>query len=577
MKLLRYLKPYWYFALLAPLCMICEVTVDLFQPRLMSAIVDEGVLTGDLNFIITTGIKMILLAILGGFGGLASAGFASAAAQSFGNDLRKDTYHAVIRLSPGQTDRFTTGSLITRLTGDVTTLQEMVGMALRMFVRSPMMFLGGIAMALTLDIRFGLILLLALPLELAAIWLVLGKARPFFVVVREKLDRVNSVLLENVSGARVVKAFVREKRETDRFSQANDDFMQTSLRVQRLMAVIHPVMNIILNVSILTIIYIGGWAVEAREMQVGQVMAAVTYVTQILMSIMMISMMFQNISRATASAGRVREVLSTAPELADGQVTLPSAPGTLAFEGVSFSYNGAEAEPVLKDISFRVAQGEWVAVLGATGSGKTSLVNLISRFYEPTAGQVSVGGLPAGEYTLKALREQIGYCLQKSELFSGTIAENIAQGKENATREEIVAAAKIAQADSFITSFVDGYDTVIGEKGASLSGGQKQRVSLARAILRRPDILILDDSTSALDLGTESRLHAALRKEFGKTTVLIIAQRIASVRNADKIIVLDKGRIVGLGTHRELQKNCEVYGEICRSQGIDPEEGGADQ
>nr|MDD6336403.1 ABC transporter ATP-binding protein [bacterium] len=379
-------------------------------------------------------------------------------------------------------------------------------------------------------------------------------------------DRVNAVVQENLLGARVVKAYVREEHEIDRFDAANRDLMQTMLRVQKLMAILMPLLMIIMNVSVVAIIYIGGLQVEAQNMQVGQVMAAVTYVTQILMSLMMVGMLFQSISRAQASAARIREVLNSQPVIQNGGARPEKGEGSVKWSHVSFQYPGTKGRPVLQDISLEVKPGESLAILGATGSGKSSLVRLVPRFYDVNEGCVEVDGLDVRAYDLDALRGRIAMVLQKTELFSGTIADNIRWGNKEATDEEVIRAARIAQADDFIRSFQQGYDTVVGERGASLSGGQKQRISIARAILRNPEIMIFDDSTSALDLGTEAKLQQALRQELGGTTRITIAQRVASVMGADRIAVIDGGKLCACAPHEQLMRECEVYQDIYRSQ-----------
>ncbi len=565
-KLIDYLKPYWLFAVLSPLFMAAEVIVDLFQPKLMSQIVDNGVFMNDGGYILKTLLHMLLLAVIGGITGVGAAGFASAASQSFGNDLRKDAFARVMSLSLQQTDSFTTGSLVTRLTNDITAVQELVAMSLRMFIRAPLMFAGGIVMAVSLNIRFGLVLILALPIQILVLWLVLSKASPLFSVVQSKLDKVNSVVQENILGARMVKAYVREDYELNRFDRANTDLMQNTLRVQKLMALLHPFIMIVMNLSVVAILYIGGLQVEARTMQVGQIMAAVTYVTQILMSIMMVSMMFQSISRARASAARIREILYTEPAILGGNKKLEAPKGQVVFKDVSFHYPGAAGRPVLTGVDLEIRPGETLAILGATGSGKTSLINLIPRFYDTTGGTVLLDGRDVREYELESLRGTIGCVLQKSELFSGTIRDNIRWGNEAADDGEIEAAARTAQAHDYIQSFSQGYDTVIGEKGTSLSGGQKQRLAIARAILKKPAVLIFDDSTSALDLGTEARLQKALREHLKDTTVIMIAQRVASVMNADRIAVLDNGSLCACGAHAELMATSAVYRDIYSSQ-----------
>lgn len=572
MKVLRYLKPYWLFSLLCPLAMILEVSMDLLQPTLMSDIVDNGIL-GDaaadenLRYVLITGLKMLVFSLIGCFGGIASAAFGTAAAQKMGNDLRKDAFAKVMHMSFQQTDKFTTGSLVTRLTNDITAIQEFVAMSLRMFVRTGMQFIGGIAVILTLNVNFGIVLVISLPVQLIAVAIIMKKASPLFSIVQSRLDKVNSVVQENVSGARVVKAFTREEYEINRFDNANTDLMTTNLKVQKLLATLNPILMIIMNASVIAIIMIGGFQVEAKAMQVGEVMAAVTYITQILMSVMMVGMMFQQVSRSAASMKRVNEVLSTNPVISDGNKSADSDnSGTVEFRNVGFSYPGSSGKPVLSGIDLKAEKGQMIAILGSTGCGKTSLVNLVPRFYDATNGDVLVDGVNVKDYDVDTLRSKIGVVLQKSELFSGTVAENIRWGCETATDEEVKTAAKIAQAEEFIDGFNDGYDTMISEKGASLSGGQKQRMAIARAIIKKPEILIFDDSTSALDLSTEAKLHKALRENLSGVTVIMIAQRIASVMRADKIAVLENGSICAFGTHKELMESSSVYRDIYYSQ-----------
>ena len=568
-KVLKYLKKYWYFAVLSPLFMILEVSMDLVQPSLMSRIVDDGIVGQNFGIILNLGIQMLIFTLLGCVGGILSGVFGNLAAQNFSNDLRKDAFAKVMKMSFQQTDKFTIGSLVTRLTNDITACQDFVGMALRMMVRTLMQFIGGIVMVLSINASFGYILLFTLPVQIVVIILVLRKGAPLFSVVQSKLDRVNSVVQENVSGARVVKAYTREEYEYDRFSKANDDLVSTNLRVQKLMALLVPILSILMNASVIAVIYIGGEPVRtaAEGAQVGSIMAAITYITQILMSMMMIGMMFQQVTRATASASRIREVLEADPVIADGNFT-GSTPenGTVEFRNVSFRYPGVQSGNVLSGVNFRVNKGETVAVLGATGCGKTSLVSLIPRFYDATEGEVLVDGVDVREYKLDELRHKIGFVLQKSELFSETIEQNIRWGDPDATDEEVKRAAEIAQADEFINGFTDGYKDMISEKGSSLSGGQKQRLSIARAIVKNPEILIFDDSMSALDLATDAKLQQTLREKLKGTTVIMIAQRVASVMRTDKIAVIDNGTIVAFDNHNNLMKTCDVYRDIYNSQ-----------
>lgn len=566
-KLSKYLKPYALFAVLTPLSMVGEVLGDLLQPKLMSKIVDDGVLGQDMDLIIRTGLLMLLVLIGGGACGIAASAFGGIASQSFSRDLRVDVFKRVMGLSFEQTDKFTTGSLVTRLTADITAIQQMVDFMLRMLVRDSLLFFGGIIMMLTLNVRFGIIILCALPVEIIMMIVILKKANPYYFIVAKRLDSVNSVVQENVTGARVVKAYVREDTEEKRFDDANISLMESNLRVQTLMAILQPLLMIILNLSVIAVIVIGGWQVQAQAMKVGEVMAAITYLTQVLHGVMMMSMMFQTLAKASASANRLREVLETDPVIKSGSVSLSDKTGgTVSFKNVSFSYPETKGRPVISDLTLDIKSGESVAILGATGSGKSSLVNLIPRFYDCTAGEVLVDGVNVKDCKLDELRKKVGIVLQKSELFSGTVEDNIKWGDKNATHEEVISAAQAAQADDFIQKIPAGYEGIIAEKGASLSGGQKQRLSISRAVLKKPEILILDDSTSALDLGTEAKLRAEIDRKMNGTTLIIIAQRIQSVKSCDRIAVLDHGKLCACDTHENLLKTCEVYQDIYASQ-----------
>ena len=591
-RIFKYLKKYSLLAIISPLLMIGEVTADLCLPRLMTVIVDCGIgASGDVSssalgtavmrilygegqytsmqVIITFGVLMLLIVLVGGFFGVLCAYTAAKASQGVGDDIRRDAYAKVMSLSIEQTDKFTTGSLVTRMTNDISMIIEFIEMFLRMLVRSPMFFIGGLIMLLTLDLSFGTVLLCAFPVMVLMLVFVLGRAIPMFSTIQKKLDRLNSVVQENVTGARVIKAYVKEDYEGERFEAANSDLRDTNIKVGRIMAIMNPVLTVVMNAAIIAVIYIGGWQIQnvgGTGMTAGTIMAAITYITQVIMSIMMVTMMFQSISRAMASVKRVNEILDTEPVITSGNVTEASSDVAVSMRGVGFRYPDATGRPVLHDINIEVKKGETFAIIGATGSGKTSLVNLIPRFYDATEGEVVVDGKPIAEYDLHALRQKIAFVMQKSELFSGTIAENLRWGKEDATAEEIQTAARIAQAEPFVLSFNDGYDAYIAEKGASLSGGQKQRMSIARALTRRPEILILDDATSALDLSTEGKLRAALKSELTDTTVIMIAQRIASVKDADRIAVIENGTIKDCGSHDELMQTSETYRDIYSSQ-----------
>ncbi len=593
MKLAKYLKPYIIFAIISPLLMIGEVMADLSLPKLMSYIVDYGIAENglelikeagglpysiittlfgtdytQLNIIITFGVLMLLIVLAGGCVGTLCAYTAARASQGFGHDLRCDAYSRVMSLSIEQTDKFTTGSLVTRMTNDITMLIDFVEMILRMCVRSPMFLIGGTVMLLSLNIKFGVVLLCSLPLLLTTLILVLSKSVSLFGTVQKKLDRVNSVVQENVSGARVVKAYVREDYEINRFTEANRELKDINLRVLKLMAIIHPVLNIIQNFAIIAIILIGG--IDIRDgiagMSVGTVMAGITYVTQVIMSIMMVTMLFNSISRAIASGKRINEIMDSAPVIESGKANGMQDSIAVSFENVGFRYPGTVGRPVLHDINLEIKRGETLAVIGATGCGKTSFVNLIPRFYDAAEGKVRVNGTDVKDYDLKALRNKISFIMQKSELFSETVANNIRYGKENATLDEIKEAAETAQAKDFIENLPDGYNSFIAEKGASLSGGQKQRISIARGVVRKPEILIFDDATSALDLATEAKLRTALKEKMKDTTVIMIAQRIASVRDADRIAVIEDGTIKHCAPHDELMRISETYRDIYDSQ-----------
>ena len=565
-KLSSYLKPYWLFAILSPLLMMGEVAVDLMQPKLMATIIDKGVLGQNIPLIIETGAKMLVLVAIGGFMGIMCAYTASVAAQGFGNDVRVDAFKRVMHLSLQQTDSFTTGSLITRMTNDITTVQDLVQSILRMFVRAPMFLIGGLIMCLNLNVNFGYVMLCSIPLQAAIVIMMVWKGNPLFTAVQKKIDRVNSVLQENISGARVIKSYTREDYEIDRFDEANKDYRNTNLHVMELMSSIMPLLMIVMNLAIIAIIYIGGLQAEAQAMDIGGIMAGVQYVSRVLMSIMMLNMIFQQIARGRACAARIREVLDADPVIENGRNTYSTKDGTVEFRNVRFKYPHSGGNDVLHNIHLKINRGETVAIIGETGSGKSSLVNLIPRFYDAVEGDVYVGGVNVKEWDLQELRSRISFVLQKSELFSGTVRDNIRWGKEDATDEEIAKAAEIAQASEFIDSLPGKFDGYIAEKGASLSGGQKQRMAIARAVVRKPSIIIFDDSTSALDLGTEAKLQSALREHLKDTTVIMIAQRIASVMRADRIAVIDNGTIVACDTHESLMKSCSTYQDIYASQ-----------
>ena len=568
--MLKYLKKYWFFALLAPVFMIGEVSMDLLQPELMSRIIDDGVLglnnggVGNLNTVITIGLKMIGFVALGGICGIMSGVFANLCAQQFGNDVRKAVFKRIMEFSFEQTDKFSTGSLITRVTNDITQLQNFVMQCLRGFVRTSMLFIGGIACMVSLNMEFGIIIACALPFVAVCVVYFIAKANP---KLQKKLDKVNNVMQENVSGARVVKAYVKEDYETERFEKANNELVSTQLDVLLLLSYMTPIMNIILNLSVVAVIKVGGIQVSAGSATPGNVMAAITYCSQVLNAVMRMTMIFQTASRGIASKKRVMEIINCDPAIKSGTYNKETAvKGKVEFKNVSFAYPGMDNENVIENFNLVINPGETIGILGATGCGKSSLVNLIPRFYDVTKGEVLIDDVNVKDYDLQVLRDKVSIALQKPEIFSTTIAENIAWGDDSADIEKIRQAADIAQATEFIDNRTDGMDTQVSQGGHSLSGGQKQRVAISRAVLKNSEILIFDDATSALDLKTEADLYSELSVKKYDVTRIIIAQRIASVKNADRIVVMDNGRLADVGSHSELIKTSEIYKDIYESQ-----------
>ena len=586
-KLLKYLKKYWYFALLAPIFMIAEVTMDMLVTNKMGTMIDivnsYGPTSNNnqfLNTIVSNGIIMLALVLIGVVSGILSGVFANLASQKFANDLRKGLFSKIMHLSFQQSDDFSTASLVTRVTNDVTAVQTMIAMAIRMFIRSLSMFILGIVFTLQISKQFMIILAVALPLEILIMVFFMIKAFPMFSIVQTKLDKVNSVVHENLTGARVVKAFSKEDYEYNRFVEANDTLTNITLKVNKLMAIIMPLFMLIVYAGMIAIYYIGAnsqfdamlylenFATSIDpKISVGEMEKATTYIMMIMSSLLMIGMTFANMARAAASGKRINEVLETPDIICDGNLDVKTLKetGTIEFKNVDFAYPNASAS-VLENINLKIEKGETVAIVGATGSGKTTLVNLITRFYDVTKGEILVDGENIKNYKLVDLRNKIAIVLQKAELFAGTIKETIKWGNPNATDEEVEWAANIAQAIEFIDSKEKKFDEYVEEKGTSLSGGQRQRLSIARAIVKKPEILIFDDSTSALDLVTEAKLYKAMRDNIADTTKIVVAQRIATAKNADKIVVLDGGTIIAYDTHENLLANCEIYQDIYNSQ-----------
>lgn len=576
-KLATFLRPYWKEIIIGPSLMIVEVAMDLAQPRMMQRIIDVGIAQSDLSIVISTGLIMIGLALIGAFGGSGNTVFAVRVSQNFGADLRSSLFRKIQSLSFGNLDKLETGQLITRLTNDVTQIQEVVLIALRILVRAPLILIGSLIMAVITSPKLAFILLVLGPLSLSFIILVLKKAYPMFLKVQERLDRLNTVIQENLAGVRVVKSFVRADYEQQRFGRANYDLVDKTIQAMRLVALVMPLMMLAVNIGVVCVLWFGGIQVASGKMKVGQILAFVNYLMHALLSLIMVSMLLIQISRAKASSDRILEVLVSEPEIKDSEnpISLPGSQGRVVFENVTFSYKGDSQKPVLRNVNFSAEPGQNIAILGATGSGKSSLVYLISRFYDVNEGRVTIDGIDVRELSKETLCNSIGFVLQETVLFSGSIRDNIRYGCPDATDEEVIEAAKSAQAHDFIISFPEGYNTQLGQRGVNLSGGQKQRIAIARALITKPAILILDDSTSSVDVETEAKLQDSLLTLMGKCTSFVIAQRISTVLNADKIIVLENGTVAAEGTHKELMESSLIYREIYDSQLGDGKEANA--
>ncbi len=565
-KLLKNLTTYKWAVLAVLILVFAQSMSDLYLPTLMADIIDKGVVTGDTAYIWKIGAVMLGITGLGALAAIAASYYSSKAAMGLGRDIRRKVFNHVERFTLQEFDQVGTASLITRTTNDITQVQQVVIMMLRMVVSAPIMFVGGLIMAVSKDAKLSLVIVAAMPVLVVSILLILWKGVPLFGQVQKRLDRLNLVLRENLTGIRVIRAFNRESQEKVRLTKANADLTDVSIKVNKIMAFLMPVMMLVMNLTVVGVIWFGGIRINNGGMQIGDLMAFIQYVMQIMFALVMASVMFVMIPRAAVSAKRINEVLEMEPTMVDaGTASADKERGTLVFDGVTFSYPGAEA-PVLSDISFTARPGEITAVIGGTGSGKSTLVNLIPRFYDVTAGSIQVNGVDSQAVPQEELRSKIGFVPQKALLFTGTIADNIRFGKEDATDEEIRHAARVAQATDFIERMPDRYDSMIEQGGSNVSGGQKQRLSIARALVRKPDIYVFDDSFSALDFKTDATLRKALKQETEDATVLIVAQRVSTVMDADQIIVLEEGRIAGIGTHDELYETNEVYQEIVKSQ-----------
>ena len=567
----KYITPYLSAFVIGPLMMLTEVAGEVMLPKFMSMIINNGVASRNVAYIGKMGTLMVLTVLFMAVGGILGAYFSAKASISFTSDMRNDLFKKVQQFSFENIDGYSTGSLVTRLTNDVQQVQNVLMMGLRMALRAPGMFLGALIMAFMMNRQLAVIILIVIPLLLAAIILILKTAFPRFGEMQRRLDRLNSGIQESLTNVRVVKSFVREDHEIEKFSRLNCDLKESSLRALRIVITTMPVMMFAMNVTTLAVVWYGGNIIIAGKMPVGDLTAFTTYIVQILMSLMMLSMVFLQSSRASASMKRINEIFDTEINLNDDNAENKDkkvTEGRVEFKNVSFGYSGENGRKdlVLEGISFTAEPGQTIGIIGSTGSGKTSLVQLIPRLYDVTGGEVLVDGVNVKEYSLKHLREGVGMVLQKNVLFSGTIEENLRWGNEDAPMEDVIRFSESAQADPFVKTFKNGYDTEMGQGGVNVSGGQKQRLCIARALLKRPKILILDDSTSAVDTATEAKIRESLYHDLKDTTKIIIAQRISSVQEADQILVLEDGKIIGHGTHEELLKTCEAYSEIYTTQ-----------
>ncbi|WP_101877770.1 ABC transporter ATP-binding protein [Lachnoclostridium edouardi] len=565
----KYIKPYKSTFIMGPILMLTEVLGEIMLPKLMSMIINYGVAEKDIGYILKIGLIMALVTVVMAAGGIGGAYFSAKASICMTSDLRQDLFGKVQDFSFKNIDDFSTGSLVTRLTNDIQQVQNVVMMGLRLMLRAPGMLVGALVMAFLMNGQLAVIILIVIPLLALSIGVILKTAFPRFEIMQKKLDTLNSGIQEALTNVRVIKSFVREDYENEKFQKKNKELKDSSLNAMKIVIATMPVMMLAMNITTLAVVWFGGNIIIAGNMPVGDLTAFTTYIVQILMSLMMLSIVFLQWSRAMASIKRINQVLDAEIDLTDQDAEKKDSEietGKVEFRNVSFSYGGKEGSMVLENINFTAEPGTVTGIIGATGSGKSSLVQLIPRLYDVSAGEVLIDGINVKDYSLRHLRDKVGMVLQKNTLFSGTIEENLRWGNENASMEEIKEAAESAQADGFVTGFQNGYDTDIGQGGSNVSGGQKQRLCIARALLKNPKILILDDSTSAVDTATEAKIRQSFDTALKETTKIIITQRINSVEHADQIIVLDNGKIIGKGTHNQLIESCEAYQEIYYSQ-----------
>ncbi len=576
-KLWPHARPYGKWIALGVLCSAAEAIFELLIPLVMSDIVDIGIANADQDYILRKGIQMVIMAMVSLAMGLSSAACSSIAGQGFGANLRSAQYEHIQDYAFSNIEKFSTASLVTRLTSDVNSMQLTLMMGMRLLVRAPVMLVSALFLSVTISYKLSNVFLVALPLLIIAVALILSKASPLFRSLQEKTDALNLVVQENLTGIRVVKSFVREDHEREKFAKRNLDLKNTSQKAFGMVVINMPVMMLIVYGTIIAVMWFGGQMVYAGTLEAGKLLTYFTYITQIMMSLMMVSMMFMMMSRSVACARRIVEVLSERPAITDAEaksepdqegrmVPAEVKNGAIDFDHVSFKYDLSSPEWILEDVDLHIASGQTVGILGGTGSAKTTLVSLIPRLYEATEGTVEVGGRPVKDYTMEHLRDAVSVVLQKNTLFSGTIRENLLWGNPNATEEQLWEACRAACADEFLERMPDGLDTDLGQGGVNVSGGQKQRLCIARAILKQPKVLILDDSTSAVDTATDAKIRQAFANELKDTTKIIIAQRVTSICEADLILVMDRGRIIAQGTHQELMEHCEMYHEIYQSQ-----------